>query len=271
MEISILIVDDDKLLVKKYRDTIDWESLGISAVFIAYNIRQAKKILEEYEVPLLLCDIDMPHGSGLELLEYLREQKREIECIFLSSYANFAYAQAAVRYSARDYLLKPISNAELGNRIAQAVAYIREKKSPPGTGEAHNRELPRDFPEKRGQSSIPESEDLKPFKTKGHIIEEMRTYIEEHLDEEISRSFLAKKAGYSESHLSKCFFQETGMNIPSYIASRRIEKAKYYLKNSDLSIGEIALKVGYSNFSYFSKNFKELSGCTPNEYRNQQR
>ena len=44
----------------------------------------------------MLCDIDMPQGSGLELLEWLRNHEIQIECIFLSSYANFAYAQKAL-------------------------------------------------------------------------------------------------------------------------------------------------------------------------------
>lgn len=128
MDFSILIVDDDKLLVKKYRDTVNWSGLGISVVFTAYNIRQAKARLQEYPVDILLCDIDMPQGSGLELLEWVRDREQEIECVFLSSYANFAYAQAAVRYSARDYLLKPVSNAVLESRIAQVTDIVRKKR-----------------------------------------------------------------------------------------------------------------------------------------------
>ena len=124
---SILLVDDDKLLVEKYKDTVNWEGCGISMVFTAYNIRQAKTQLQEYPIDILLCDVDMPQGSGLELLEWLRNQNQDIECVFLSSYANFAYAQAAVRYSARDYLLKPISNAGLEERIAQVADIVGRK------------------------------------------------------------------------------------------------------------------------------------------------
>ena len=86
MEISILIVDDDKILVDKLEETVDWKGLNISMVFTANNIRQAQKILEEFPVDMLLCDIDMPQGSGLELLEWMRNQEMDTECIFLSSY-----------------------------------------------------------------------------------------------------------------------------------------------------------------------------------------
>lgn len=123
MDISILIVDDDKYLVDKLEETVQWEKIGISMVFTAYNIRQAQKLLAEFPIQLLLCDIDMPQGSGLELLEWIRNQDhdQELECVFLSSYANFAYAQKALRLSTREYLLKPISNQELESVLARVV------------------------------------------------------------------------------------------------------------------------------------------------------
>ena len=110
MAITILIVDDDKLLVDKLEETVNWSKIGIDMVFTANNIRQAQKLLEEYPIEMLLCDIDMPQGNGLELLEWIRYKKLDIECAFLSSYANFAYAQMALKLSSREYLLKPISN-----------------------------------------------------------------------------------------------------------------------------------------------------------------
>ena len=104
MGISILIVDDDKLLVEKLEETVNWSGIGIDMVFTANNIRQAQKLLEEYPIEMLLCDIDMPQGNGLELLEWIRYKKLDIECTFLSSYANFAYAQMALKLSSREYL-----------------------------------------------------------------------------------------------------------------------------------------------------------------------
>ena len=121
MEISILMVDDDRILVEKLEETVDWKRIGISMVFTANNIRQAQKILEEFPIQILLCDIDMPQGSGLELLEWLRNQEIQTECIFLSSYANFAYAQKALQLASREYLLKPISNYELEQALEKVV------------------------------------------------------------------------------------------------------------------------------------------------------
>ena len=74
MDISILIVDDDKLVVEKLVEGVNWKQLGIGIVLTAYNIRQAKEILEEARVDILLSDIEMPQGSGLELLEWVRNK-----------------------------------------------------------------------------------------------------------------------------------------------------------------------------------------------------
>lgn len=139
MAITILIVDDDKLLVDKLEETVNWSKIGIDMVFTANNIRQAQKLLEEYPIEMLLCDIDMPQGNGLELLEWIRYKKLDIECAFLSSYANFAYAQMALKLSSREYLLKPISNTDLEIALLRLVEIVKEKQQKTKAQEIQNR------------------------------------------------------------------------------------------------------------------------------------
>ena len=128
MAITILIVDDDKLLVDKLEETVNWSKIGIDMVFTANNIRQAQKLLEEYPIEMLWCDSDMPQGNGLELLEWRLYKKLEIEGAFRSSYANFAYAQMALKLSSREYLLKPISNTDLEIALLRLVEIVKEKQ-----------------------------------------------------------------------------------------------------------------------------------------------
>ena len=113
MGVCILIVDDDRLVVEKLMNGINWARLGITDVLSANNIRQAMEILEEVPVDIFLSDIEMPQGNGLELLEWVRDKQMPLECIFLSSYALFAYAQKAIRLNSCGYLLKPVSNREM--------------------------------------------------------------------------------------------------------------------------------------------------------------
>lgn len=104
-----------------------------------------------------------------------------------------------------------------------------------------------------------------------NVVEQLKDYIEQNLNEDLSRSVLAGKVFLSEDYVSKIFMKTTGMSLPNYIAERRIKRAKEYLRGSSLPISKIAMEVGYGNFSYFSKTFRELVGCTPNEYRSRQK
>jgi len=99
------------------------------------------------------------------------------------------------------------------------------------------------------------------------VIRKVKVYIEDHMKEEISRKGLAGSVYLSEDYVSRIFRDETGMSLSNYVTGRRMEKAQEYLRNTDWGISRIAMEVGYTNFSYFSKTFKEYTGCTPNEYR----
>lgn len=125
---TILIVDDDAHMVRSIQKNIDWEKLGIESVYTAGNVRQAKSVLNVYEVDLLLCDIEMPQGSGLDLLEWVRAQKMDIEAVFLTSYANFDYACRAIALESAEYFLKPVDYAKLMDGLKRALNKAREKR-----------------------------------------------------------------------------------------------------------------------------------------------
>lgn len=116
-----LLVDDDRFVIIALQKGIDWKSLGIDETFTAYNIADAGKIIEKEHIDLLLSDIDMPHGSGLELLTKVRELGLTIPAIFMTNYADFGYAQKALELKSFHYYLKPIDYDELSKIIRQAL------------------------------------------------------------------------------------------------------------------------------------------------------
>ena len=93
-------------------------------------------------------------------------------------------------------------------------------------------------------------------------------YIAEHYHQTIELSTLAKISGVSEGHFCRVFKSHTHLRPIEYIINLRIERAKdLLLETPERHISDIAVMVGYSGASYFSKNFREKTGMSPGEYR----
>lgn len=126
--LTMLIVDDEKLFADSLRNEMEWESLGIGPVYTAYNSRQAKDIYESEQVDFMLCDIEMPQGSGLDLLSWVREHYPRTESVFMTCHADFRYAQRAMQLGSFDYLLKPVASDELRDVSRRVVEKINKDK-----------------------------------------------------------------------------------------------------------------------------------------------
>ena len=85
-------------------------------------------------------------------------------------------------------------------------------------------------------------------------------------DSGISLEMIAGEFGYTPSYLSRLFKQETRKNIVDYVNEVRIFTAKKMLRQSGKKVYEIAESVGYSNYNYFSKVFKQYEGVSPSEF-----
>jgi two-component system, response regulator YesN len=125
--LNLLIVDDEKLTVEEIKLKVDWIKLGISNVFTAYSMRQAIEVFEGEKINVMLCDIEMPRGSGLELLSWVNEHSPKTEAIFLTCHADFTYAKEAVRLGSLDYILKPVSAEELEAAVVKAIKKVSKE------------------------------------------------------------------------------------------------------------------------------------------------
>ena len=94
-----------------------------------------------------------------------------------------------------------------------------------------------------------------------------RKYIEEHADEELSLTKVAKIVNMNANYLSENFKQVTGTNFVEYVARARFTNACDLLRNPNLRISEIAFAAGFQSLSQFSRVFKRFSGKSPTQYR----
>lgn len=101
----------------------------------------------------------------------------------------------------------------------------------------------------------------------GDLWEELEQYIGDNLQEALSLEVLASRCFYNPSYFSRIFKQKMGCSFSEYIRDKRISEAKRLLRETDLSMEEIAVAVGYSDRSAFHHVFSRCVEMSPKEYR----
>lgn len=94
-------------------------------------------------------------------------------------------------------------------------------------------------------------------------------YINNNLAEDLTVSEIANELEMSQYYFSRLFKQSIGVSPYQYVMQQRIERAKYLLRSSALSVAAIASQVGFSNQNQFTIQFRKLAGTTPSGYRKQ--
>ncbi len=92
-------------------------------------------------------------------------------------------------------------------------------------------------------------------------------YVSEHFFEPLTSSDMSEYLHLNNSYFCRLFKKIFNCSFSEYLIEYRIERAKFDITNSTLSISDIALNTGFNSFSYFSKTFKSIVGTTPSEYR----
>lgn len=216
---------------------LDWKKLSIDEVYTAFSMEEAIGQFTAHPIELLLTDIEMPDGTGLDLIQWCNTRHLPCTSIILSGYPNFHFAQRAITLGVFEYLLKPVSDSKLEEALKKAVNAIRTQ-TPSAAQDTDNA-----------------------------LISNIKTYIYEHISLEISRNDIAAHVNLSPAYLSTFFKKETGTTINDFIRQERINFAKRLLKQTNLPVTMIAQNVGYNSMAYFSSTFRALTGCTPREYR----
>jgi two-component system response regulator YesN len=99
------------------------------------------------------------------------------------------------------------------------------------------------------------------------VIRQAVRYIKEHFREELTLDDVAQAVHFSPYYVSRLFKEELGMNFIEYLTRIRIDEAKRMLLETNQTVSEIAVYVGYQDPSYFTKVFKKMEGRTPTQFR----
>lgn len=241
MQLKLLVADDEDVIRK---GIIKYITLHTER-FILYEAENGQKaidLLMKYHPDMMLLDVQMPLKNGIEVMQAAKDAGLDPVIVILSGYDEFKYAQQAIRYGAKEYLLKPLRASDILKCLNDmADKYI-------GTIENNN---------------LQEAE----TEQTNFFIKVAKEYIAEHYTENISLTDAADAAGISSGYLSTLFAQYEKCGFVDYLNQVRIERACCYLEQKQLKNYEIAYKVGFRDEKYFAKVFKKIMGMTPREYR----
>ncbi len=239
---SLIIVEDDENIRSGLVNLFPWNETGFTVAADFSNGQTAWLYLKEHpDTCAILTDIRMPILDGLELSRLVSENYPKINIILISGYRDFTYAQQALHYNVRDFLIKPIKYSAL------MLSFLKLKE-----------ELDKQMP-----STLTEDH---PNQYYEQIINTVKAYILENL-----RSASLEEAAFithlSSSYLSRLFKGCTGNSFSEYLLKKRMERACVLLNNAGYKIYEISDEIGYDSPKNFSRTFRNYYNISPKEYR----
>lgn len=238
---SVIVADDEKLIARNIAANIKRVNPAFEVTGIVGDGQEAYELTQKLLPDVVFSDIKMPVMNGIELITNISENMPSVKTVIISGYNDFQFAHAAIQQHASDYLLKPLSSADLQNTLQKLERELLATKNELSTC----------------------------YRNSADIVESVKAYLRLNYNTGINFTDIASEYGFSSAYLAHIFNKHTGTSLGKYLKEYRINIAKKYLQDTNLQVSEIANKVGFSDQFYFSKFFKKEVGTSPMQYREQ--
>lgn len=248
----VLIVEDNADLRSFLKDELEKDYRIIESVNGQEGLNQAIQKIPD----LVLCDIVMEKIDGVELCRQLKidERTSHIPVIILTARHSEDVKLSSYETGADDYITKPFHTALLRSRIKNLIDQRRRLRNLFG----------------KGSSSDPST--IVTNKTDAKFLEKLMQVIEKNIDNpEFDPVMLASDMYMSKMQLYRKVSALTNQTVYNYIRTVRLNKAAQLLLTTDMQISEIALSVGYTEPSNFTKCFIKQFNQTPSQYVREKR
>ena len=126
---KILIVDDDVIIRQGLSEGIDWPRHGFELIGAAGDGEEALELMKLQTPDIVISDIRMPFMDGLELAERMNEMYPWVKLVLLTGYQEYEYAKKAIEMRASEYLIKPIQNMALLQKVIELGAQIEQERT----------------------------------------------------------------------------------------------------------------------------------------------
>lgn len=235
----VYVVDDEELILSEIVTTVPWMDNGFTVCGFSTSASQAKEEILALKPDVVFTDLKMPSMDGIELMTCL---KGELECEFvlLSAYGTFEDSRSFFLNKGFDYILKPLEQNDMSFLLQKLYKkLVRIKGGEPTTEDA---------------GINPEFLKL--------II-----YVKENYRESISLKMLSKQFNLSANYICNLFAKHQEQTLTRFISELRMQEAARLIKEGKEPFKVIGLEVGYADYYYFCKVFRDYYGMSPSEYR----
>lgn len=242
---TILIVEDNMEL----REYLKFELKSTYKVFEAPNGKKGLEKAKKNKPDVIIADVMMPEMDGFQMTRLLKSNKStlNIPIIMLTAKVGESDRIHGIDTGADIYLKKPFSIDLLQTHLRQLI------KSKERFYETYFNSLDLEINAIGGNKKI---------------LADVINVINENLSkEDLCVQDIADELALSRSKLYRKIKELTGKSANEMIRKMRLEKSKELLVITEMTIGEICFKVGFSSPSYYTKRFKEYTGLLPKEYR----
>lgn len=123
---KLLIADDEAIIRKGLRNSINWNELNIKIVGEAEDGEIALKLASKLNPHIIMLDICMPFLNGLELIKQLKEANQKCIIIIITGYDQFEYMHEALKLKVFDYILKPVNKENLEDTISKVIQELNK-------------------------------------------------------------------------------------------------------------------------------------------------
>ncbi|MBX2846336.1 MAG: response regulator [Saprospiraceae bacterium] len=242
------------LLVEDHEEVRSFVKMSLQT---AYQVLEAKDGQEGIELALehvpdiILSDVRMPRKNGIELTNTLKTDHRtsHIPIVLLTAGAEEENELQGLQSGADDFLTKPFKLRVLMKRLSNLIEVRKALRT------------------RYSQEYVLRPKDISLSTTDEDFLNRVQEILEVHLsDAEFTTEKFSKEIGMSRMQLHRKIQAYTGLSTSAFIRSQRLKQASQLLKQSDLTVNEVAYSVGFNTPSYFIKCFKEMYNTTPSNY-----
>ncbi len=261
----MLVADDERWIRKGIVRMIDAEALGIEEIYEADSAAAVMDIFERFRPQIMLSDVIFPAENGCDICDQIAGRWPQTRIVMISAHDSFDFARRSMRYQAVDYLLKPVSRDQLNQVLKRCVEALRGRQGDSlekgeslekAAGELSDKEVARS-----------EYAEYVEEKSSERQIRQMMERIRGRLGDRYTLAAMAAECCLSEVYFSALFKKISGRSPMSYVAWARVEKARELMGATDWKLKKIAERVGYTDYQYFVRVFRRISGEAPGEYR----